>query len=67
MVCEPCTQGWSAIECLTVNNDPVIWTMLNAIKELNAKVDKKEAENADLKARLERLEKLINSNHGVAP
>jgi hypothetical protein len=53
---------------LVVNNDPIIWTMLNAIKELNQKVDEKEArirkqdaENAELKARLDKLEQLLNS------
>lgn len=35
---------------LKLNNDPVIWTMLNAIKELKA-------ENDSLKARVEALEK----------
>jgi hypothetical protein len=51
---------------LTVNNDPIIWTMVNAIKELNQKVEDKNAENAELKAqnqalaaRLERIEKLL--------
>jgi hypothetical protein len=34
---------------LTVNNDPIIWTMVNAIKELKA-------QNDDLKQRLEFLE-----------
>ena len=37
---------------LTVNNDPVLWTTVNAVKEL-------QAENAELKARLDRLEKLL--------
>ena len=41
---------------LTVNNDPVIWTTVNAVKELNRKL---ETENAELKARLTRLEKLL--------
>jgi len=41
---------------LTVNNDPVIWTTVNAVKELNHKL---ETENAELKARLDRLEKLL--------
>jgi hypothetical protein len=42
---------------LTVNNDPIIWTMLNAIKELNQKVEEKDKANAELKARLEKLER----------
>jgi hypothetical protein len=37
---------------LTVNNDPVLWTAVNAIKELKA-------ENAELKARLDRLEQFL--------
>ena len=41
---------------LTVNNDPIIWTMVNAIKELNHKVDEKDAENAELKRQLAELE-----------
>ena len=53
---------------LVVNNDPIIWTMLNAIKELNQKAEarsqKLETENADLKMRLEKLEQLINSKKG---
>lgn len=49
---------------LTVNNDPVLWATVNAVKELN---DKLETDNAELKARdealekrLERLEKVVN-------
>jgi hypothetical protein len=51
---------------LTVNNDPIIWTMVNAIKELNQKIEDKNVENAELKAqnqalatRLERIEQLL--------
>ena len=62
-----------AVECtedgyLVVNNDPIMWTMFNAIKELNQKVDEKDArikkqdaENEALKARLDRLEQLLNN------
>jgi len=56
---------------LTVNNDPIMWTMFNAIKELNQKVDEKDAriqkqdaENAALKARLDRLEQLLTTQTG---
>jgi len=44
---------------LTVNNDPVIWTMVNAIKELNRKVEQKEAENTELKQQLADLKTLV--------
>jgi FtsZ-binding cell division protein ZapB len=51
---------------LTVNNDPIIWTMVNAIKELNqnladgsqnseVRIQKLETENAELKAHNEAL------------
>ncbi len=57
---------------LTVNNDPIMWTMFNAIKELNQKVDEKDtrikrqdAENAALKARLDRLERLLTTQTGA--
>jgi hypothetical protein len=45
---------------LTVNNDPIIWTMVNAIKELNHKVDEKDAENAELKQQLASLEAQVH-------
>jgi hypothetical protein len=51
---------------LYVNNDPIIWTMLNAIKELKVENDELKAENerqntknAQLESRIERLEKLV--------
>jgi len=48
---------------LTVNNDPIIWTMVNAIKELNQKREteakEKDAEIQELKQRLEALEKIV--------
>ena len=51
---------------LTVNNDPIIWTMLNAIKELDHKLEAKDVENAELKARLEKLEQLVTGKTGGA-
>lgn len=63
---------------LTINTSPVLWTVINAIKQLytdvsrdiassNARVEKLELENTELKkeneavkARLERLEKMIS-------
>jgi hypothetical protein len=55
---------------LVVNNDPIIWTMLNAIKQLkaeNERLEQKETEITELKSRLEKLERLINEkqNGGV--
>ena len=44
---------------LSVNNDPVIWTLLNAVKELKSK-------NDDLKARLDRLESALETR-GIKP
>lgn len=45
---------------LVVNNDPIIWTMLNAVKELkhdtSTEINKLRSENNDLKKRLEKLE-----------
>ncbi|MGD8500511.1 MAG: tail fiber domain-containing protein, partial [Phycisphaerales bacterium] len=38
--------------CLMVNNDPIIWAMVNAVKELKA-------ENDTLKQRLEALERIV--------
>ncbi len=44
---------------LHVNNDPILWTMLNALGELKAENDAKTAEVNDLKARLAALEALV--------
>ena len=51
---------------LVVNNDPIIWTMLNGIKELNQKVEEqqaeltqKETEVTELQQRLAALEKTV--------
>jgi hypothetical protein len=53
---------------LVVNNDPIIWTMFNAIKELNqqreAETKAKDAEIAELKARLAELEQLMTEKTG---
>ena len=43
---------------LTVNTDPVFWTMLNAIKELDAKVEALTKENTALKAKVSDVETL---------
>ncbi len=44
---------------LTVNNDPILWTTVNAVKELSQSNQKLAAENAELKDRLTRLEQLV--------
>jgi hypothetical protein len=44
-----------------VNNDPIIWTMVNAIKELNRKVESKDAENAELKSDVAELKALVQA------
>lgn len=43
---------------LTVSTDPVFWTMLNAIKELDAKVEALTKENTTLKAKVSDLDAL---------
>jgi hypothetical protein len=42
---------------LVVNNDPILWTMLNAIKEQQAQIDTLRARNASLNARLRKMER----------
>jgi len=48
---------------LHVNNDPILWTMLNGIKELNQKLENKleqrDSKIKELEQRLERLEQLL--------
>ena len=51
---------------LTVNNDPIIWTMVNAIKELNQIVEEKDRANAELKTRLENLERRLDEKKSSA-
>jgi hypothetical protein len=41
---------------LTLNSTPIIWTMLNSIKELSAKVDEQKTTIDILNARIEKLE-----------
>jgi len=41
---------------LLVNNDPILWTMLNAIKEQQAQIEKLRTANSALNARLRALE-----------
>jgi hypothetical protein len=42
---------------LLVNNDPILWTMLNAIKEQQTQIETLRRENSTMSARLRRLEK----------
>jgi hypothetical protein len=51
---------------LSVNNDPIIWAMLNAIKELNQKFSKVTAENAQLRAQNAELLKAGSENKALA-
>ena len=51
---------------LTLKADPIHWAAINAIQELNTKLEEQRAENAELKQRLEKLEQRMNQNHGGA-
>ncbi|HEY6045406.1 MAG TPA: tail fiber domain-containing protein [Pyrinomonadaceae bacterium] len=44
---------------LLVNNDPILWTMLNAIKEQQAQIATLQQANSALKARLHRVERTL--------
>jgi hypothetical protein len=45
---------------LTVDNDPIIWTMLNSIKELKAQNDALAEKNAELERKIDLLSEKIN-------
>ncbi len=45
---------------LMINSDPIIWAMLNSIKELKAENDQIKTENDQLKQRLDALEQKVN-------
>jgi hypothetical protein len=45
---------------LMLRADPIHWAAINAIRELNTKLEDQRAENAELKQRLEKLEQLLN-------
>ncbi len=47
---------------LTLKADPIHWAGINAIQELNRKVEEQRAENAELKQRLANLEQQMNRN-----
>ena len=59
---------------LHLNNDPILWTMLNGIKELNQKLEeelqRREGENVALKRELDEIKQLVHSllpkSHGGA-
>lgn len=56
--------AWIAISIcetgyLHLNNAPIIFTMLNAMKELKANAERLEAENTEQKARLARIEERL--------
>jgi hypothetical protein len=44
---------------LLVNNDPILWTMLNAIKEQQNQIEILRSQNATLNARLRGVEKAL--------
>jgi hypothetical protein len=46
---------------LSFKADPIHWAAINAVQELNAKLEEQRAENAELKQRLEALEKIIRN------
>ena len=49
---------------LLVNNDPIMWTMLNAIKEQQNQIETLRAQNAALNARLRSVEKSLRKKAG---
>ena len=51
---------------LMLKADPIHWAAINAIQELNAKLEEQRAENAELKQRLEKLEQRMNEKNGGA-
>jgi endosialidase-like protein len=46
---------------LLVNNDPIMWTMLNAIKEQQAQIEEQQEQNRKLEERLAALEALLSA------
>ncbi len=50
---------------LMVDNDPILWTMLNAIKEQNKMLQQQTAEIAELKGQLQRLQAEVVLNAGA--
>lgn len=51
---------------LLVNNDPILWTMLNAIKEQQNQIETLRTRNAALSARLRSVEKSLRKKGGSA-
>jgi len=52
---------------LTLKADPIQWAAINAIRELNAKLEDKDARIAALEQRLAKLEQLLEeANKGTA-
>ena len=49
---------------LLLKADPIHWAAINAIQELNAKLEEQRTENAALKQRLEKLEQRMNQKNG---
>ena len=44
---------------LSINTDPILWAMLNATHDQQREIEKLKLENKELKARLEKIEKLL--------
>ena len=49
---------------LMLQADPIHWAGINAIQELNGKLEEQRAENTELKQRLEKLERRMNHKNG---
>lgn len=51
---------------LLVNNDPIMWTMLNAIKEQQSEIEAQKKDAADLREQVDALKKLVCATNATA-
>jgi len=51
---------------LRLKADPIHWAAINAVQQLNAKLEEQRTENAGLRQRLEKLEQRMNEKNGGA-
>jgi hypothetical protein len=51
---------------LLVNNDPILWTMLNAIKEQQSQIETLRTANTALNARLRSVERIVKKRVGLS-